>query len=161
LYGTTASNIGVNSTNPHIPQLSQSNHSILNANYPQTAAQPQFPSYSYPHSYQASGISYPPIVSAANLASMYTPSTYSNYIHQNLHQTGNSNLSKSTVSLTSTTNSTKESLVSKSQHIITLEQKNVFNIYYKKNYDSLYFIFFWKLTSLSNNNISIFEHLVN
>ncbi|XP_015368477.1 PREDICTED: protein lingerer isoform X3 [Diuraphis noxia] len=115
LYGTTASNIGVNSTNPHIPQLSQSNHSILNANYPQTAAQPQFPSYSYPHSYQASGISYPPIVSAANLASMYTPSTYSNYIHQNLHQTGNTNLSKSTVSLTSTTNSTKESLYDQSQ----------------------------------------------
>lgn len=122
LYGTTASNIGVNSTNPHIPQLSQSNHSILNANYPQTAAQPGFPSYSYPnpaHSYQASGISYPPIVSAANLASMYTPSTYSNYIHQNLHQAGNSNnLSKSTASLTSTTNSTKDSLVSNIVHII-------------------------------------------
>lgn len=116
MYGTTASNIGVNSTNPHIPQLSQSNHSILNPNYPQTAAQPPYPSYSYPnpaHSYQASGISYPPIVSAANLASMYTPSTYSNYIHQNLHQTSNTNnLSKSTASLTSTTNSTKDSLVS-------------------------------------------------
>lgn len=114
MYGTAASNIGVN--NAHIPQLSQSNHSILNANYPQTAAQPPFPSYSYPnpaHSYQASGISYPPIVSAANLASMYTPSTYSNYIHQNLHQTGNTNnLTKSTASLTSTTNSTKDSLVS-------------------------------------------------
>ena len=130
MYGTTASNIGVNSTNPHIPQLSQSNHSILNANYPQTAAQPQFPSYSYPnpHSYQASGISYPPIVSAANLASMYTPSTYSNYIHQNLHQTGNTNLSKSTVSLTSTTNSTKESLVSKSQYKNNIETKNLFFI---------------------------------
>lgn len=117
MYGTTPSNIGVNSTNSHIPQLSQSNHSILNANYPQTAAQPQFPSYSYPnpaHSYQATGISYPPIASAANLASMYTPSTYSNYMHQNLHQTGGNtnNLSKSTASLTSTTNSTKDSLVS-------------------------------------------------
>lgn len=116
MYGTTASNIGVNNTNPHIPQLSQSNHSILNATYPQTGAQP-FTSYTYPNpaSYQASGISYPPtIVSAANLASMYTPpSTYSNYIHQNLHQTGNTNnLSKSTASLTSTTNSTKDSLVS-------------------------------------------------
>lgn len=113
MYGTTASNIGVNSTNPHIPQLSQTNHSILNANYPQTAAQPPFPSYSYPnpHSYQASGISYP-MVSAANLASMYTPSTYSNYMHQNLQQTGNvNNLSKSTTSSTSTTNSTKDGLV--------------------------------------------------
>ncbi|XP_050519774.1 protein lingerer isoform X2 [Daktulosphaira vitifoliae] len=120
LYGTASSNISVNNTNPHIPQLSQSNHSILNANYPQTAAQPQFPSYSYPnpaHSYQASGISYPPLVSAANLASMYTPSTYSNYIHQNLHQTGSTNnLSKSTAALTSTTNSTtKDSLYEQSQ----------------------------------------------
>ncbi|XP_050427101.1 protein lingerer isoform X3 [Adelges cooleyi] len=117
LYGTTTSNI--NSTNPHIPQLSQSNHSILNANYPQTAAQPPFPSYSYPnpaHSYQASGMSYPPIVSAANLASMYTPSTYSNYIHQNLHQTGNTNnLSKSTATLTSTTNSTAKDSLYESQ----------------------------------------------
>lgn len=119
LYGTAASNIGVNSTNPHIPQLSQSNHSILNATYPQTGAQPPYTSYTYPNpaSYQASGISYPTIVSAANLASMYTPpSTYSNYIHQNLHQTGNTNnLSKSTASLTSTTNSTKDSLYEQSQ----------------------------------------------
>lgn len=115
MYGTTASNIGVNSTSHLIPQLSQSNHSVLNANYPQTGAQPPFTSYTYPNpaSYQASGMSYPTIVSAANLASMYTPSTYSNYIHQNL-QTGNANnLSKSTASsLTSTTNSTKDSLVS-------------------------------------------------
>lgn len=90
---------------------------MLNANYPQTGAQPGFPSYTYPnpaHSFQASGISYPPtIVSAANLTSMYTPSTYANYMHQNLHQTGNTNnLTKSTASLTSTTNSTKDSLVS-------------------------------------------------
>ncbi|VVC33301.1 Hypothetical protein CINCED_3A019141 [Cinara cedri] len=119
LYGATASNIGVNTSNPHIPQLSQSSHSILNANYQQTAAQPPFPSYSYPnpaHSYQASGLTYP-IVSAGNIASMYTPSSYSNYnIHQNLHQTGNTtNLSKSTASLTSTTNSTKDSLYEQSQ----------------------------------------------
>lgn len=117
MYGTSASNIGVNSTNPHIPQLSQTNHSILNANYPQTATQQPFPSYTYPnpatHSYQASGITYP-IVSAASIASMYTPSSYSNYIQQNLHQTANTNnLTKSTASsLTSTTNSTKDSLVS-------------------------------------------------
>ncbi|XP_025406617.1 protein lingerer isoform X3 [Sipha flava] len=121
LYGTTASNIGVNSANPHIPQLSQSNHSILNANYPQTAAQAPFPSYTYQnpgHSYQASGMSYP-IPTASNIASMYSqPSTFSNYnnIHQNLHQTANTNnLSKSTASLTSTTNSTKDSIYEQSQ----------------------------------------------
>jgi hypothetical protein len=98
--------------------LSQSNHSILNANYPQTAAQAPFPSYTYQnpgHSYQASGMSYP-IPTASNIASMYSqPSTFSNYnnIHQNLHQTANTNnLSKSTASLTSTTNSTKDSIVS-------------------------------------------------
>lgn len=131
MYGTTASNIGVNNTNPHIPQLSQTNHSILNANYPQTATQQPFPSYTYPnpaaHSYQASGISYPPIVSAANIASMYTPSSYSNYIQQNLHQTVNTNnLSKSTASLTSTTNSTKDSLVS------NVNVKNIIKLNYLK-----------------------------
>eukprot|EP00102_Acyrthosiphon_pisum_P011644 XP_008180453.1 PREDICTED: protein lingerer-like [Acyrthosiphon pisum] len=112
VYGTTASNIGGNSSNSHNLQSSQSNYSNLNANYPQTEAQPQFPSYPYPnpYSYQPSGISYPPIVSDANLASMYFTSTYYNYMHQNIHQTGNTHLSMSPVLLTSTTNSTKESL---------------------------------------------------
>ncbi|KAL4088761.1 hypothetical protein QTP88_023845 [Uroleucon formosanum] len=111
-YGATASNIGLNSTNSYIPQLSQSDYSNLNVNYPQTGAQHQFPPYSYPntYSYQASGILYIPIVSDANLASMYTTSTNSNYIHQHFHQTGNTNLSRSSVLSTSTTNSTKDSL---------------------------------------------------
>jgi len=128
LYGTTASNIGGNTTNSHIPQLSQSNDTNLNANYPQTAVPPQSLSSSYPnpYSYQASGISYPPIVSDDNLASIYTTSTNSNYMHQYLHETGNTNLSKTTVLLTSTTNSTKESLVSKIQYRIALKQKLYF-----------------------------------
>jgi len=152
LYGTIASKISGNSTNSHIPQLAQSNYSNLNAYYPQTGAQHQFPSYSYPNplSYQASGISYPLIVSDANLASMYTTSTNSNYIHQNLHQTGNTNLSKSSVLLTSTTNFTKESLVSKSQFKIELKQKKcIFISYFSRNFNT------------SNNNLIIFEHLVN
>jgi len=132
LYGTIASNIGENSSNSHNPQLSQSNYSNVNANYPQTETQLQFPSYPYPnpYSYQASGISYPPIVSDANLASMYSTSTNYNYMHQNIHQTGNTSLSKSTVLLTSTTNSTKESLVSKIQYKIALKQNILFFISY-------------------------------
>ncbi|XP_008180897.1 protein lingerer-like [Acyrthosiphon pisum] len=115
LYGTTASNVGGNSSISHNPQSSQSHYSDLNANYPQTEAQPQFSCYPYPnpYSYQESGISYPPIVS--DLASMHTTSTNYNYIHQNIHQTGNTNLSKSTVLLNSATNSTKESLYYQSQ----------------------------------------------
>ncbi|CAI6375508.1 unnamed protein product [Macrosiphum euphorbiae] len=112
LYGTSASNIGGSSSNSHNPQLSQSNYSNLNAYYPQTEAQPQFSSYPYknPYSYQASGISYPPIVSDANVASMYSTSTNYNNMHQNINQNGNTNLSKSTDLLTSNTNSNKESL---------------------------------------------------
>jgi len=142
LYGTTASNIGGHGSNSHNPQLSKSNYSNLNTNYPQTETQPQFPCYLYPnlYSYQASEISYPPIVSNANKASM----NY-NYMHQKIHQTGNTNLSKSTVLLTSTTNSTKESLVRKSQYKIALKQKIVFLIsYFSRNFNT------------SNNNLIIF-----